>query len=98
MIIQWILSICLMVLSFYVRYYFFLRASNYYNDESLNLKRIYAIIYYILALSYFFYMFLVVLSNFDEIQRNFLLTFLSWILLINIIFNVLFLTCLIQKC
>ncbi len=98
MIIQWILFICLMVFSVYVRLYFFLRASNYYSDKSLNLKRIYAIIYYILALSYFFYMFLVVLSDFDEIQRNFLLTFLSWILLINIIFNVLFLTCLIHKC
>ena len=97
MIIQWILFICLMVFSVYVRLYFFLRASNYYSDKSLNLKRIYAIIYYIFTLSYCVYMFFVVFDNLDVIGGDFLFTFLSWLLIMNFVMNVLFGTSLTYK-
>ena len=97
MIIQWILFICLMVFSVYVRLYFFLRASNYYSDKSLNLKRIYAIIYYIFALSYCVYMFFVVFDNLEVIGGKFLFTFLSWVLIMNFVMNMFFVISLTQK-
>ena len=97
MIIQWILFICFTVFSVYVRLYFFLRASNYYSDKSLNLKRIYAIIYYIFTLSYCVYMFFVVFDNLDVIGGDFLFTFISWLLIMNFAMNVLFVTSLTYK-
>ena len=97
MIIQWILFICLWLLGFYFRLYFLFRASNYYNDKSLNIKRICAIFYYIFVLGYGFYMIPVLGNNYDPHQGKLLLVFLQFLLTLNIPLNLFCLISLIEQ-
>ena len=68
-----------MVIGYLFRLYFFLRASNYYNDKSLNIKRICAIFYYIFVLGYGFYMIPILGNNYDPHQGKLLLVFLQFL-------------------
>ena len=84
MIIEWIGFIFLFVFNFFVWFYFYFRATNYHNDRSLNLKRIGAIIYYLFALGYNFYMMWLSVIHFDPHQDKILTTFIDWVIIINI--------------
>ena len=84
MIIEWIGFIFLFVFNFFVWFYFFFRATNYHNDRSLNLKRIGAIIYYLLAFGYNFYMMWLSVIHFDPHQDKILTTFIDWVIITNI--------------
>ena len=97
MIIQWILFICFTVFSVYVRLYFFLRATNYYSDKSLNLKRICAIFYYIFVLGYGIYMYPVVGNNYDPHQGKLLLVFLECLIIFYLFVNLFCLISLIEQ-
>ena len=97
MIIQWILFICLWLLGIYFRLYFLFRASNYYNDKSLNIKRICAIFYYIFVLGYGVYMIPVLGNNYDPRQGKLLLVFLECLLIFYLFANLFCLISLIEQ-